>query len=64
VKAIVQDTYGSAAVLETRDIGKPEIGEAEVLVRGRAGAPSASARSVASSGPVSSGACRATPGIP
>jgi NADPH:quinone reductase-like Zn-dependent oxidoreductase len=36
VKAIVQDTYGSAAVLETHDIGKPEIGEAEVLVRVRA----------------------------
>jgi NADPH:quinone reductase-like Zn-dependent oxidoreductase len=36
MKAIVQDTYGSAAVLETRDIGKPEIGDDEVLVRVRA----------------------------
>src|SRR5215210_4832698 len=33
MKAIVQDTYGSAAVLETRDIDKPEIGDDEVLVR-------------------------------
>jgi len=32
MKAIVQDTYGSAAVLELRDIDKPEIGEKEVLV--------------------------------
>ena len=36
MKAVVQDTYGSAAVLETRGIGKPEITEEEVLVRVRA----------------------------
>src|SRR5215203_6919991 len=36
MKAIVQDTYGSAAVLETRDIDRPEIGDDEVLVRVRA----------------------------
>lgn len=33
MKAIVQDRYGSADVLELRDIAKPEIGESEVLVR-------------------------------
>ena len=33
MKAIVQDTYGSPAVLELRDIGKPEIDDGEVLVR-------------------------------
>ena len=33
MKAIVQDTYGSADVLELRDIDKPEIGDDEVLVR-------------------------------
>lgn len=32
-KAIVQDTYGSADVLELRDIDKPEIGDDDVLVR-------------------------------
>ena len=36
MKAVVQDTYGSAAVLETRDIDRPEIGGDEVLVRVRA----------------------------
>ena len=36
MKAVVQDTYGSTAVLETRDIDKPEIGDDEVLVRVRA----------------------------
>jgi NADPH:quinone reductase-like Zn-dependent oxidoreductase len=36
MKAIVQDTYGSGAVLETRNIDKPEIGDDEVLVRVRA----------------------------
>ena len=36
MKAIVQDTYGSAAVLELKDIDKPEIGDDEVLVRVRA----------------------------
>jgi NADPH:quinone reductase-like Zn-dependent oxidoreductase len=33
MKAIVQDTYGAADVLELRDIDKPEIRENEVLVR-------------------------------
>jgi NADPH:quinone reductase-like Zn-dependent oxidoreductase len=33
MKAIVQDTYGSADVLELRDIDRPEIGDDEVLVR-------------------------------
>ena len=33
MKAIVQDRYGSAEVLEARDIAKPEIGDNEVLVR-------------------------------
>lgn len=33
MKAIVQDAYGSADVLQFRDIGKPEIGDGEVLVR-------------------------------
>jgi NADPH:quinone reductase-like Zn-dependent oxidoreductase len=33
VKAIVQDAYGSADVLELRDIDKPEVGDNEVLVR-------------------------------
>jgi NADPH:quinone reductase-like Zn-dependent oxidoreductase len=33
MKAIVQDTYGSADVLEFREIDKPEIGDDEVLVR-------------------------------
>jgi len=36
MKAIVQDTYGSADVLELRDIGTPEIAAREVLVRVRA----------------------------
>src|SRR5918995_2384590 len=36
MKAIVQDNYGSADVLELRDIDKPEIGDGEVLVRVRA----------------------------
>jgi NADPH:quinone reductase-like Zn-dependent oxidoreductase len=36
MKAMVQVKYGSAAVLETRDIDKPEIGDDEVLVRVRA----------------------------
>src|SRR2546427_457839 len=36
MKAIVQDVYGSADVLELRDIDKPEIGDAEVLVQVRA----------------------------
>jgi NADPH:quinone reductase-like Zn-dependent oxidoreductase len=33
MKAIVQDRYGSAAVLKTQDIEKPAIGDDEVLVR-------------------------------
>jgi NADPH:quinone reductase-like Zn-dependent oxidoreductase len=33
MKAIVQDTYGSADVLALRDIDGPEIGDGEVLVR-------------------------------
>src|SRR5215204_4181799 len=33
MKAIVRDSYGSADVLELRDIEKPEIGDDEVLVR-------------------------------
>ena len=33
MKAIVQDTYGSADVLELRDIDKPVVGDDEVLVR-------------------------------
>lgn len=33
MKAIVQDTYGSADVLELREIDKPEISDDEVLVR-------------------------------
>src|SRR6266567_482837 len=36
MKAMVQDHYGSAEVLEIRDIAKPEIGDDEVLVRVRA----------------------------
>jgi NADPH:quinone reductase-like Zn-dependent oxidoreductase len=33
MKAITQDRYGSAKVLETRDIDRPEIADDEVLVR-------------------------------
>ena len=33
MKAIVQDAYGSADVLELRDVDKPEAGDDEVLVR-------------------------------
>src|SRR6266571_1091407 len=33
MKAIVQDTYGSADVLELRDIDIPVVGDADVLVR-------------------------------
>jgi NADPH:quinone reductase-like Zn-dependent oxidoreductase len=36
MKAIVQDTYGSAEVMQLRDIDKPEIGENEVLIHIRA----------------------------
>ena len=35
MQAIVQDSYGSADVLQLREIDKPEIGEHEVLVRVR-----------------------------
>ena len=33
MKAITQDTYGSATVLEARDIDMPEIGDGQVLIR-------------------------------
>jgi NADPH:quinone reductase-like Zn-dependent oxidoreductase len=33
MRAIAQDSYGSAAVLELRDIDKPTVGELDVLVR-------------------------------
>jgi NADPH:quinone reductase-like Zn-dependent oxidoreductase len=36
MKAMVQDTYGSGEVLQTRDVVQPAIGEGEVLVRIRA----------------------------
>ena len=36
MKAMVQDAYGSAEVLELRDIDRPGIGDAQVLVRVRA----------------------------
>jgi NADPH:quinone reductase-like Zn-dependent oxidoreductase len=38
IKAIVQDGYGSADVLEMREIDKPTIGDNEVLLRVRAAA--------------------------
>jgi NADPH:quinone reductase-like Zn-dependent oxidoreductase len=34
--AVVQDSYGPAEVLELRDIDRPVVGEAEVLLQGRA----------------------------
>ena len=36
MKAIVQDAYGSADVLGMRDVGRPAVGEGEVLVQVRA----------------------------
>jgi NADPH:quinone reductase-like Zn-dependent oxidoreductase len=36
MKAIVQDVYGSADVLQLRDINRPAVGDGEVLVRVRA----------------------------
>ena len=33
MKAIAQDTYGTADVLEFRDIEEPAVGENDVLVR-------------------------------
>ena len=36
MQAMVQDTYGSAEVMQSREIDKPEIGDDEVLVRVRA----------------------------
>lgn len=33
MNAIVQDNYGSAEVLQLRNIDKPEIGDHEVLIR-------------------------------
>src|SRR5688572_3974490 len=36
MKALVQDRYGSAEVMESREIQKPEIGDREVLIQVRA----------------------------
>jgi NADPH:quinone reductase-like Zn-dependent oxidoreductase len=36
MKAIVQDSYGSADVLQVRQVDKPQIAAGEVLVRVRA----------------------------
>jgi NADPH:quinone reductase-like Zn-dependent oxidoreductase len=36
MKAIVQDRYGFADVLELRDVEKPMVGEKDVLMRVRA----------------------------
>lgn len=36
MQAIVQDTYGAAEVLESRDIDRPDLGDGDVLVRVRA----------------------------
>ncbi len=36
MQAMVQDTYGSAEVMQLRDIDKPVIGDKEVLLRVRA----------------------------
>jgi NADPH:quinone reductase-like Zn-dependent oxidoreductase len=36
MKAIVQDRYGSSEVLELREVGKPAVGDHEVLIRVRA----------------------------
>ena len=36
MKAIIQDTYGSADVLQAREVDRPEIGDDQVLVRVRA----------------------------
>src|SRR5262245_66612591 len=36
MKAIVQDRYGEADVLEFREIEEPEVGERDVLIRVRA----------------------------
>jgi NADPH:quinone reductase-like Zn-dependent oxidoreductase len=36
VKAVIQDSYGPIAALETRDIDKPAVGPGQVLVRVRA----------------------------
>src|SRR3954453_5719910 len=33
MKAIVQDRYGSADVLDFRDVARPEVGPADVLVK-------------------------------
>ena len=33
MKAIIQDRYGSAEVLQAQEIDKPEMGDDEVLVR-------------------------------
>ena len=44
MQAIVQDRYGSAAVLEARNIDRPVIGDDEVLVRVRAAGVNPAAR--------------------
>ena len=36
MKAIVQDRYGEADVLEFRDVEEPQVGEKDVLIRVRA----------------------------
>jgi NADPH:quinone reductase-like Zn-dependent oxidoreductase len=38
MRAVVQDQYGSSAVLELRDIATPAIGDGQVLLRVRAAA--------------------------
>ena len=37
MKAIVQDRYGEADVLEFRDVEEPEVGEGDVLIQRTAG---------------------------
>jgi hypothetical protein len=44
MKALVPDEYGSAEVLEFRDIDKPESGDNEALVRGWTGSARRGAR--------------------
>jgi NADPH:quinone reductase-like Zn-dependent oxidoreductase len=36
MKAVIQDTYGSAEVLAVRDVDRPEVGDGQVLVRVKA----------------------------
>ena len=42
MQAVVHDTYGSADVLEVREVDRPAVGEADVLVRVRAASVNAS----------------------